>query len=241
MEFVFVKRCVRKSLFVDSEKIFVNSKTQALDLGGIKLGSIKNAVGLEKLVNLLRLEVQGNGLTKIEGLENLKNLRELFLSSNSISKIENLGSLTKLERLFLKNSFNRWLIEKPITVEHKADVKEVESEVIDIQERVERLFDNLFSFFGDKGKKTHGTLIKKLKEEVEYLNKGLNLENDFLNIENIYREIMEKLEKAHLGRYKKPYRNTTFFIKENRFTDKEAIKICAPVIISRIKAKVKKE
>ncbi len=58
MEFISVKRRVGTNLFVNSRKIFVNSETQTLDLGGVKLGSIKNAVGLEKLVNLLRLEVQ---------------------------------------------------------------------------------------------------------------------------------------------------------------------------------------
>jgi len=141
---------------------------------------------------------------------------------------------------YAKYLFNRWVLETPITDEYKADVKEVDRGVNDIQERVGRLFDNLFSSFGDKNRKSHGLLIKKLREEVEYLNKGLNLENDFLNIENIYREILEKLEKEHLGRYKKPYSNKTFFIKENRFTDKEAIKICTPIITSRIKTKIKK-
>lgn len=141
---------------------------------------------------------------------------------------------------YAKYLFNRWVLETPISDEYKADVKEVDRGVNNIQERVGRLFDNLFSSFGDKNRKSHGLLIKKLREEVEYLNKGLNLENDFLNIENIYREILEKLEKEHLGRYKKPYSNNTYFIKENRFTDKEAIKICTPVITSRIKTKIKK-
>ena len=84
MEFVRLKRHIH-----DYEKVYVNPKTQTLELGGLRLKSIVNAIGLEKLVNLHRLEVQGDRLTKIEGLEKLRNLRELFLGSNEISSIEN--------------------------------------------------------------------------------------------------------------------------------------------------------
>ena len=73
MEFISIRRHI-KGNFVNFRKIFVDPKTQTLDLGGIGLGSVKDAVRLEKLVNLLRLEIQGNKITKIEGLENLKNL-----------------------------------------------------------------------------------------------------------------------------------------------------------------------
>ena len=78
MEFVRIKRNTHKYPFVDYEKVNVNPKRLYLDLGGFRLKSIKNALGLEKLVTLRRLELQGNGLTKIEGLENLKDLQELF-------------------------------------------------------------------------------------------------------------------------------------------------------------------
>ncbi|KKK77544.1 hypothetical protein LCGC14_2852520, partial [marine sediment metagenome] len=104
MEFISIRRKINRHTFISEEKIFVNPKRLSLDLGGLRLKSISNAIGLEKLVNLRRLELQGNGLTKIEGLEDLNNLQELFLSSNNISKIENLGSLTNLKTLFLDDT-----------------------------------------------------------------------------------------------------------------------------------------
>jgi len=54
MEFISVKRDIKKDL-VSSEKVFVKSKKKTLDLGDIKLSSIKNAVCLEKFVNLIKL------------------------------------------------------------------------------------------------------------------------------------------------------------------------------------------
>lgn len=59
-----------------------------------------------------------------------------------------------------------------------------------------------------------------------------------MNIENIYREIIEKLEREHLGRYTKPYSNTKFFIKEEQFTEEEAIKLCVPIITNRIESEL---
>ena len=130
--------------------------------------------------------------------------------------------------------FNRWMIEKPILLTAKNEIEKVELKSEDIQEKVKRLFENLFLFFDDKTKKTHGSLTKKLSEEVKYLNKGLQLEESFLNVENIYREIIEKLKNEKLVRYNKPYTNRSFLIKEDNYNKKETIELCMPMIISRI-------
>ena len=71
---------------------------------------------------------------------------------------------------YAKNLFNRWMMEKPIKNTQKDEKEEIKPVFKEAEEKVERLFDNLFSYFGDKNKKTHGTLTKKLSEEVKYKN-----------------------------------------------------------------------
>ena len=167
----------------------------------------------------------------------------LILKDRKFSLLEELkeGIINDIQTYltkYAKNLFNRWMMEKPIKTTHKNEKEEVKPVLREAEEKVERLFDNLFSYFGDKNKKTHGTLTKKLSEEVKYLNKGLNLEEDFLNSEIIYREIIEKLKKHKLGRFNKPISDRSFLIKETNFTKKEAITICTPIIISRIKTTI---
>lgn len=167
----------------------------------------------------------------------------LILESRKFSLLEELKSdiisdihtyLTK----YAKDRFNRWMMEKPISVEIKGE-EEVKIAVIDTQEKVERLFENFFEFFVDKTRRTHGSLKSRLKKQIESLNKGLGLENDFLNIENIYREIIEKLENEELSRYKRPPTDKSYLSKQESFTVKEAINVCTPIITSRIEAKIK--
>ena len=101
MEFVSIRKGSQSRSYVKGGKIFVNLKTQCLDLNALRLENLEDVVGLEKLISLYRLELQGNELTKIDDLGTLRDLHELFLSSNKIIEIENLDSLTNLERLTL--------------------------------------------------------------------------------------------------------------------------------------------
>eukprot|EP00924_Labyrinthula_sp_SR-Ha-C_P001957 maker-scaffold_30-snap-gene-3.28-mRNA-1 protein AED:0.21 eAED:0.21 QI:0/0/0/0.33/1/1/3/0/374 len=59
---------------------------------------------LEKCTNLRMLDLGMNKIEKIEGLNSLSNLEELWLGKNKISRIENLASLEKLSRLDIQSN-----------------------------------------------------------------------------------------------------------------------------------------
>ena len=55
--------------------------------------------GLEDLLNLEELFLDGNKISEISGIENLVNLHTLTISFNQIIKISGLGTLKNLKRL----------------------------------------------------------------------------------------------------------------------------------------------
>ena len=159
----------------------------------------------------------------------LEELKEDFMNTIQIY-------LTKWAKFLL----NRWIMEQhsPTKSKSKLDdeegAEETDELVPDTQERVERLFENLFGFLEEKGKRTHGLLKKKFKELINSFNKGLKLDEDFLDIDTIYREIIEKLEKEQISRYNSTT-DRSFLMTENSFSVKEAINLCTPIITSRVK------
>jgi len=62
------------------------------------IGEIK---GLERLINLEELQLEGNSILEIKGLEQLENLKILNLSKNKIKEIKGLERLKKLKILAL--------------------------------------------------------------------------------------------------------------------------------------------
>lgn len=80
-------------------------KLEHLQLAGNRIGEIK---GLEKLIKLKILDLSSNGefgrdgyIKKIEGLDSLVRLEALYLDGNMIQTMENLNHLTNLKRLTL--------------------------------------------------------------------------------------------------------------------------------------------
>ena len=83
-----------------------------------------------------------------------------------------------------KSLLNRWMIEQPSPTKSKdelddeEEVEETEDLVPDTQERVKMLFENLFEFLFEKGRRQHDSFKNKFKELVDSFNKGLKLDNN---------------------------------------------------------------
>ncbi len=75
-----------------------------LDLCGLKISSIKEIIGIEKLKSLKALKLNGNKLEKVQDLGILKNLKKLTLSNNEITEINGLESMQTLEHLDLSSN-----------------------------------------------------------------------------------------------------------------------------------------
>ena len=80
----------------------VESKALVLQNKGIK--NLSEIDGLDKLVNLKKLDLSNNQISSMKGLESLVNLKVLKLSYNQIQKIEHISSLNKLQILLLDNN-----------------------------------------------------------------------------------------------------------------------------------------
>ncbi len=78
---------------------FVNLKK--LNLYNNEITKIK---GLDNLVNLHRLDLSYNNITEIKGLEKLVNLQQLYLSYNDITEIKGLDNLVNLLTLDLSSN-----------------------------------------------------------------------------------------------------------------------------------------
>ena len=86
----------KRTIFIDGGKV------EGIGLLGEGLNEIPAEIG--GLVNLQKLGLRGNEISKIEGLGNLVNLREIKLRGNKISKIEGLDALVNLQKLGLSNN-----------------------------------------------------------------------------------------------------------------------------------------
>ena len=58
---------------------------------------IEKIEGIDKLKNLVRLDVQSNRLTSVESLPSLPNVEELYLSHNAIKSMDGVQRLPKLQ------------------------------------------------------------------------------------------------------------------------------------------------
>lgn len=65
------------------------------------IGEIK---GLDQLIQLKVLNLEGNNITSINNLKSLTNLEKLNLNQNKITEIKNLDSLTNLKELYLSRN-----------------------------------------------------------------------------------------------------------------------------------------
>ena len=65
---------------------------------------LTNVKGLEKLTQLIALDLTGNQLTDVKGLEKLTKLKVLSLSHNKLTDVKGLEKLAQLEILFLDNN-----------------------------------------------------------------------------------------------------------------------------------------
>ncbi|MFX1397094.1 MAG: leucine-rich repeat domain-containing protein [Promethearchaeota archaeon] len=79
-------------------------KIVLLNCEGAGLSSIKEIVGLERLIYLEHLLLPRNKIKIIDGLTNLENLKVLNISKNNINKIGNLNILKCLEELDLSHN-----------------------------------------------------------------------------------------------------------------------------------------
>ncbi len=93
--------CKGKKILVQNNSIR-RRNGQTLELSGLHITDIKNEVeGLENLIELTELYLDGNIIKEITGLSNLTNLVNLSLSGNKIEWISGLENLINLERLEL--------------------------------------------------------------------------------------------------------------------------------------------
>ncbi|MFX0028719.1 MAG: leucine-rich repeat protein [Candidatus Hermodarchaeota archaeon] len=101
-----LKTLLKSIEYIDFEgQIFFPFGTPPLiNLSSKNIDDISKVNGLEKLVNLSKLNLNFNRITEIKGLDNLINLKSLQLQWNKIREIEGLECLRKLEYLYLNNN-----------------------------------------------------------------------------------------------------------------------------------------
>ena len=61
-------------------------------------------MNIERLENLIKLELSNNKIDSLNGLETLLNLQELFVDNNRIKNLEGIRNLKRLIILFLENN-----------------------------------------------------------------------------------------------------------------------------------------
>lgn len=98
-----LKRVIKKKLGLESDQIYVADLERLTELEASYQG-IKNLTGLEKAVNLSKLELAGNELRSAHAIKELKNLEYLDLSFYSGDSYEFLSSLPSLKTLILAES-----------------------------------------------------------------------------------------------------------------------------------------
>ncbi len=87
---------------VRGTKYYVVDNT--LYLSGAEIIDFNSIKGLEKLIDLEKLDLSNNEIREIEGLENLTSLKVLNLDKNRINEIRGLESLTNLRELYLNGN-----------------------------------------------------------------------------------------------------------------------------------------
>lgn len=101
-----------------------------LNLQKKNIDDITQIVGLDKVPDLVSLNLDNNFISEIKGLSTLKDLRSLSLANNNIAKIEGLENLKLLERLKLENN----QIVEIMGLENLINLKEIDLEKNQISE-----------------------------------------------------------------------------------------------------------
>ncbi len=100
-----LENCVRKKLGKETGILHVKDVLELTYLECIYKGEIKDLDGIEKLLNLEQLHLNGNSVTDISVLQHLKKLQYIDLSGNEISDISTIGNLKELEILYLNECY----------------------------------------------------------------------------------------------------------------------------------------
>jgi hypothetical protein len=194
---------------------------------------------LEKFENKIGNTVQNDMYPILIPKEFIK--YTLILDDRAFSLLEELkNDLMKNIQTYVtkyaKVLFNRWMMEKPrVPLEDEGEgEKGVKVIIENAHERIQRLFENFFEFFNEKERRSHGSLKKRLIQEIGYLNKALKLEDEYLDVESIYRELIEKLDRENLCYYK-GISDSSFLMKEDHFSVEKAVGDCISIISSRIR------
>ncbi|MFX1390765.1 MAG: leucine-rich repeat domain-containing protein [Promethearchaeota archaeon] len=94
-----------KTYIIYKGNIFFPSHFQPeFNLSNKNIDDIKNLKNLENFTYLEKLNLNYNQITQIQGLDKLVNLKALYLQGNRIKKIENLLNLKSLEFVYLNNN-----------------------------------------------------------------------------------------------------------------------------------------
>lgn len=98
-----LKRVIKRQLGIQSEEITVKDMEQLTELDA-SYENIKNLTGLEKAVNLTKLELAGNEIKNADPLKDLTKLEYLDISYYLGSKVEFLTKLLNLKTLILADT-----------------------------------------------------------------------------------------------------------------------------------------
>ncbi|PMC36589.1 hypothetical protein CJ195_14230 [Bacillus sp. UMB0899] len=98
-----LKRVIKRQLGIQSEEITVQDMEQLTELDA-SYENIKNLTGLEKAVNLTKLELAGNEIKNADPLKDLTKLEYLDISYYLGSKVEFLTKLLNLKTLILADT-----------------------------------------------------------------------------------------------------------------------------------------
>jgi hypothetical protein len=127
----------------------ISEAEDKLKLQKFRIKNIKDLEGLDKLLSLKNLDLDGNLITEINGLDNLKNLEVLSLQHNSIKEIQGLEHLVNLQKIYLYgNPVYDWVINKfgksykndaQILVEYCSNKQKIKTDGIIEKEPIEEI------------------------------------------------------------------------------------------------------
>lgn len=157
----------------DIYKIDVEEITE-LDAGKALIQDIS---GIESLINLQTLNLQGNQITDISPLKDLANLSTLYLNNNKIKDISALKNMTNLSTLYLANN----------NITDYTPVKGYYEGIYDKDFEMPRIFkdENLQQIVNDTINKPSGEIDKSDVQKVTELSAGSFGIEDISGVENL--------------------------------------------------------
>ncbi len=160
-------------------------------------------------------------------------------------KSEIMSSIQTFLKKQAKVLYNRWMAGKPLILEPSSAGSEETGEILpgidELKNRATLLLENAFHYLNDKSKRKHSGMKETIRTELKNLDgplQEIGINEPIFEIDHIYREIAEELEKGNLCHYKS-LENGSFLTKENQFTVTKAVDQCKKVIISRLEEKLK--